>query len=67
MQQNVDMILDRQEQLESLEAKSSELQKHSLAFRKSTRAIRRWHLMNQVPRTEKRMCREKMGRGRKKV
>lgn len=42
------MILDRQEMLESLEGKTSDLEDASRMFRKKTRAIRRWHLMNQV-------------------
>jgi hypothetical protein len=42
------MILDRQEMLESLEGKTSELEDASRIFRKKTRALRRWHLMNQV-------------------
>jgi len=48
MEKNVEMILDRQEQLESLEEKSSELMKGSSIFRKRTRALRRWHLRNQI-------------------
>eukprot|EP00613_Pedinella_sp_CCMP2098_P045785 CAMPEP_0171778160 /NCGR_PEP_ID=MMETSP0991-20121206/58227_1 /TAXON_ID=483369 /ORGANISM="non described non described, Strain CCMP2098" /LENGTH=316 /DNA_ID=CAMNT_0012385043 /DNA_START=183 /DNA_END=1133 /DNA_ORIENTATION=+ len=48
MEKNVELILDRQEQLESLEAKSTELEKGAKQFRKGTRKLRRWHLMNQV-------------------
>jgi hypothetical protein len=48
MERNVEMILDRQEQLESLEAQSRELERAAGAFRKNTRALRRFHLMNQV-------------------
>eukprot|EP00615_Pteridomonas_danica_P002963 CAMPEP_0114358860 /NCGR_PEP_ID=MMETSP0101-20121206/22582_1 /TAXON_ID=38822 ORGANISM="Pteridomonas danica, Strain PT" /NCGR_SAMPLE_ID=MMETSP0101 /ASSEMBLY_ACC=CAM_ASM_000211 /LENGTH=267 /DNA_ID=CAMNT_0001502111 /DNA_START=135 /DNA_END=938 /DNA_ORIENTATION=- len=48
MENNVNMILDRQELLEDIEGKSSELEGASKIFRKKTRAIRRWHLMNQV-------------------
>ena len=48
MERNVEMILDRQEQLESLEVKSKELSDAGKAFRKNTRKIRRYHLMNQV-------------------
>jgi hypothetical protein len=47
-QQNVELILDRQEQMESLEKKSSDLEAASKVFRKNTRTLRRWHLMNQV-------------------
>ena len=48
MEQNVETILDRQEQLESIEKQSSDLEQASLVFRKNTRALRRFHLMNQV-------------------
>jgi len=41
------MILDRQEQLEAMGEKASDLEKASGVFRKNTRALRRWHLMNQ--------------------
>jgi vesicle-associated membrane protein 4 len=48
MEKNVELILDRQEQLEDLEANTTELEKGAHQFRKGTRKLRRWHLMNQV-------------------
>jgi len=48
MERNVEMILDRQEQLESIEAQTHELERAAGAFRKNTRKLRRFHLMNQV-------------------
>ena len=48
MEQNVEMILDRQEDLESLAGKTEALASGANAFRKKTRALRRWHLWNQV-------------------
>jgi len=48
MQNNVEMILDRQDALEALEEKTSKLEEASKIFRKRTRTLRRWHLMNQV-------------------
>ena len=48
MEKNVEMILDRGEQLESLDAKSEELSTATGMFRKQARKLKRWHLMNQV-------------------
>jgi hypothetical protein len=48
MEQNVDMILDRQEDLEALSNKTEALASTANTFRKKTRQLRRWHLMNQV-------------------
>lgn len=48
MERNVEMILDRGEKLEDLEAKSDDLSKATLAFKKQARKLKRWHLMNQV-------------------
>lgn len=48
MVHNIEMILDRQEELEELDAKASQLADAGLQFRKKTRKLRRWHLMNQV-------------------
>lgn len=48
MVHNIEMILDRQEALEELDAKASQLADAGLLFRKKTRKLRRWHLMNQV-------------------
>ena len=48
MEQNVEMILDRQEALESLQEATEQLSQGANTFRKRTRALRRWHLMNQV-------------------
>ncbi|KAH8057799.1 hypothetical protein JL722_6338 [Aureococcus anophagefferens] len=48
MEKNVEMILDRGEQLESLDAKSEDLSTATGMFRKQARKLKRWHLMNQV-------------------
>jgi len=48
MEQNVEMMLDRQELLDSLDAKTSDLNAAAGGFRKKARGLRRWHLMNQV-------------------
>lgn len=48
MTRNVDMILDRQEKLESIEAKTNDLKDAAYKWRRGTRKLRRWHLMNQV-------------------
>jgi len=48
MEQNVEMMLDRQELLGSLEAKTSDLQEMAGIVRQKARRLRRWHLMNQV-------------------
>ena len=42
------MMLDRQELLGSLEAKTSDLQEMAGIVRQKARRLRRWHLMNQV-------------------
>lgn len=42
------MMLDRQELLGSLEAKTSELETMAQGVRQKARRLRRWHLMNQV-------------------
>ena len=48
MERNVEMLLDRQEALGELEAKTNDLSAMSTGFRKNARKLRRWHLMNQV-------------------
>jgi hypothetical protein len=48
MERNVEMILDRQEQPGSIEAKCRDLGRAAGAFRKNTRALRRFHHTNQV-------------------
>ena len=48
MEHNVEMILDRQEDLESLATQTEALANTANTFRKKTRQLRRWHLMNQV-------------------
>ena len=48
MERNVEMILDRGEKLEDLEAKTDDLSTATLAFKKQARKLKRWHLMNQV-------------------
>ena len=48
MERKVEMILDPQEQPGSMEAKSRDLGRAAGAFRKNTRALRRFHHMNQV-------------------
>lgn len=48
MSRNITMILDRQEALAALEVKTEELRETAFLFKRKTRALRRWHLMNQV-------------------
>lgn len=48
MHSNIETILDRQDQLEALEQKASDLNNASSLFRKNTRKLRRWHIMNQI-------------------
>lgn len=48
MMRNVEMILDREEALKTIEDKANELRTHANLFRRKTRQLRRWHLMNQV-------------------
>ena len=48
MASNVEALLDRGEKLEELEDKANELSGASHVFRKTARAIRRFHLWQQV-------------------
>jgi len=48
MEHNVEMMLDRQELLDSLEERTNAMQEAAGGFRRRARGLRRWHLMNQV-------------------
>jgi len=48
MERNVEMILDRGEKIDQLNAKSDQLSEATQAFKKQARKLKRWHLMNQV-------------------
>mmetsp|Transcript_26423 Transcript_26423/g.85416 ORF Transcript_26423/g.85416 Transcript_26423/m.85416 type:complete len:260 (-) Transcript_26423:308-1087(-) len=48
MERNVELILDRGEKLDDLEAKSDHLSEATLAFKRQARKLKKWHLMNQV-------------------
>ena len=48
MERNIEMLLDREEALGELEAKTSDLSAMAQMFRTNARVLRRRHLMNQV-------------------
>lgn len=48
MANNVEMMLEREEQLDAMAVKAGELSKAAARFKKNTKKIRRWHLWNQV-------------------
>jgi len=48
MEHNVEMLLDRGDKLEKLEHQSESLKSAAGMFRKQSRKLKRWHLMNKV-------------------